>query len=217
VAIENTENLPIILASASPRRKELLALLGLAFQVVPSGVPEEADPSLDPREWGRILAEKKALAVAGLYPEKVTIGCDTVVARNGEVQDKPRDPRDARAMLRYLRGGWHEVITAVAVLHPAAGRGETGLAVTRVRMGDYSDADIDRYVASGEPMDKAGGYGIQGLGGRLVEAIEGCYNNVVGLPLCETAALLARLGIRPRPGPVCLLPSGLPCPRQPFG
>jgi septum formation protein len=191
----------------------LLASLEVLFRVIPSGIPEEAEPALAPQEWSRSLARRKARAVASRYPEAVTIGCDTVVVRDGKVQDKPRDPEDARSMLRYLRSGWHEVITALAVLHPAGGREETGLAITRVRMGDYSDADIDRYVASGEPMDKAGSYGIQGLGGRLVKEFDGCYNNVVGLPLCETARLLElfhiRAGLR---GPVCLLPSGHPCP-----
>jgi septum formation protein len=215
MAIENARifSPSIILASASPRRKELLSSLGLPFQVVPSQVPEEADPALQPLQWARILAEEKAQAVGSRYPGALTIGCDTVVARDGNVQDKPRHAEDARSMLRYLRGGWHQVITAVAVLHPAGGRSESGVAITRVRMGGYTDHDIDRYIASGEPMDKAGGYGIQGLGGRLVEEIEGCYNNVVGLPLCETAKLLERFGVCRSPEPVCLLPSGLPCPR----
>jgi septum formation protein len=139
---------------------------------------------------------------AGLEPAAtptVILGADTEVVLDGRLLGKPRDAVDAARMLRDLRGREHEVITGLAVVEtgPAgtAPRPETTSVTTRVRMGRYGDAEIDAYVATGEPLDKAGGYAVQGLGGRLVVAVDGCFTNVVGLPLTTTRALLARRGL----------------------
>lgn len=127
------------------------------------------------------------------------LGADTEVVLDGRLFGKPQDPADAIRMLRELRGREHEVITGLAVVEVgvagSAPRQETVAVTSRVRMGDYSDADIERYVATGEPLDKAGGYAVQGLGGRLVAAVDGCLSNVIGLPLTTTRALLARHGL----------------------
>lgn len=129
----------------------------------------------------------------------MVLGADTEVVLDGRLFGKPRDAADAGRMLRELRGREHEVITAVAVVAvgpdgPTADR-ETATVTSRVRMGDYSDAEIERYVGTGEPIDKAGGYAVQGLGGRLVAGVDGCLSNVIGLPLTTTRALLARRGL----------------------
>ena len=207
---------PLILASASPRRSALLAGLGLPFRVVPSGVPEVADPALPPEEMARQLARRKAGAVAAAQPGGLVIGADTLVVLEGTVLGKPVDAADAARMLRLLRGRWHQVISGVAVIDAATGRACVGAVTTQVLMGDYADSQIAAYVASGEPLDKAGAYAIQGLGGGLVARIEGCYNNVVGFPLCELAALLSTFDVVPDgAGPLCALPDGQPCPRLP--
>jgi septum formation protein len=128
------------------------------------------------------------------------LGADTEVVLDGRLLGKPRDPADAVRMLRELRGREHEVITGLAVVEVGAAgvppRPETAAVTSRVRMGDYSDADIERYVATGEPLDKAGAYAVQGLGSRLVAAVDGCLTNVIGLPLTTTRALLARHGLQ---------------------
>ncbi len=206
---------PIILASASPRRRALLRALNLPFTVAVSGVDEDAvDPALDPQTMVRLLARQKAEAVAREVRFGLVIGADTTVVLDELALGKPADPDDARAMLRRLRGRLHHVISGVAVIDAASGQTEVGAVITPVLMRDYTDAQIDAYVASGEPMDKAGSYAIQGLGGALVAEIDGCYNNVVGFPLCEAVALMARCGVAlPLAGPICLLPDGAPCPR----
>ena len=135
--------------------------------------------------------------------EGVVLGADTVVVVDGEPLGKPVSPDDARAMLRRLRGREHEVITAVAVVDARTGRSVTTAVTSRVRMGEYGEAEIDAYVASGEPLDKAGAYAIQGLGGALVAGLEGSLTNVVGLPLAETARLLAAFGVAVSARPAC--------------
>ncbi len=205
---------PLILASASPRREVLLRRLGLPFTVITSGASEEADPGVDPAALVRLLARRKAEAVAAILDGGIVIGADTAVVLGDVVLGKPADAADARRMLRLLRGKRHRVISGVAVVDAADGRAAVSAVSTDVVMAAYSDAQIDAYVMSGEPMDKAGAYAIQGLGGALVAGIDGCYNNVVGLPLCEVAALLAGFGIVPQSAdPVCALPDGRPCPR----
>jgi len=208
---------PIILASASPRRRELLAALGLPFRIITSGVPEDLPPDLDVEAGVRWLARLKAEAVAETLAEGLVIGADTVVVIDGLALGKPRDVADACRMLRLLRGRPHRVISGVAVFDAAARRsGAASTVTTTVYMRDYSDREIEAYALSGEPLDKAGSYAIQGLGGALVERIEGCYNNVVGFPLCEVAALLEGFAVMPDgAGPVCTLPGGEPCPRLP--
>lgn len=205
----------LVLASASPRRHELLNSLGLPFEVIPSGVDENADPDLDPAAMAQRLARAKALSVTMQLPAgTVVIGADTTVVLGGTPFGKPTDAADAARMLRLLRGKTHDVISGVAVTQAGTDRVVAGAVTTRVEMADYTDRQIAEYVASGEPLDKAGSYAIQGRGGALVAGIEGCYNNVVGLPLCEAAALLAVFGVVPPVAPpVCRLPSGAACPR----
>lgn len=179
----------LILASESPRRRELLATLGLPFEVRPSGIPEEFPPG-DPREGVTALALAKARAVARTVAAGVVLGADTAVVLEGTIFGKPEDAGDARRMLRALRGRRHEVITGLGLVEAPSGRVETATVVTGVRMASYDDATIEAYLATGEPFDKAGAYAIQGWGGRLVEAVEGCYTNVVGLPVTTTRGLL---------------------------
>jgi len=205
---------PLILASASPRRRELLAHLGLPFAVVPSAIDEHLAPASSISATVAELACRKARAVAVGLDAGLVLGADTVVVLGDEVLGKPADPRDAERMLRRLSGRSHEVITGVAVVDAASGRGERSAVVSVVRMREFVDAEIAAYVATGEPLDKAGSYAVQGGGGALVAAVEGCYANVVGLPLCETAAQLGRFGVPvTAEPPVCRLPSGEPCPR----
>lgn len=205
----------LILASGSPRRRELLAALGLPFEVITSGVDETIDPALAPAERVRQLAWQKAEAVAAtLSPGCIVLGADTDVFLGGLMLGKPTDPDDAARLLRLLRGRPHQVISGLAVLDTSSGRVQASTVTTQVMMAAYDETQIAEYVTSGEPMDKAGAYAIQGRGGALVEGISGCYNNVVGFPLCEVAALLAAFGLpAAAPGPVCQWPDGSPCPR----
>lgn len=185
----------VVLASASPRRRELLRTLCADFGTAPSGVDETLPPG-PPTEAAVQVALRKARAVAaGLRQGVVVLGADTLVVVDGEALGKPVDSADARRMLRRLRGREHVVVTGVAVVDTATGREATDAVVSRVRMADYSDAAIEAYVASGEPLDKAGAYAIQGQGGRLVERLEGSWSNVVGLPVEATRALLAAFGV----------------------
>ncbi|MFO8080075.1 MAG: Maf family protein [Armatimonadota bacterium] len=191
---------PLVLASASPRRTELLRRVGIPHDVRVSGVPEEADrPGADPAEVAEEHASEKALNVAAECAGRLVLGADTVVVVDGEVLGKPEDGADARRMLRRLSGRDHAVITAVALaLREESSAAAELLALehvrTRVEFRALSVEEIAAYVASGEPMDKAGGYGIQGRGALLVSEIEGCYFNVVGLPLSRTWELLSALG-----------------------
>lgn len=184
----------LVLASASPRREELLRQLGVPFEVLPSDL-EEALPSGPVREGVTALALAKARAVARCLTGAVVLGADTAVVLDGRVFGKPRSPEDARRMLQALSGRQHEVVTGVALVEAPAGRETATAVVTRVRMRRCAEAELDAYVATGEPLDKAGAYAIQGAGGALVEAVEGCYTNVVGLPLTTTRRLLEEWGI----------------------
>jgi len=184
----------VILASASPRRRELLQRICGEFRVEASGI-EEVLAGAPTAEAVAEVALAKARAVAGRVGEGVVLGADTVVVIDGEALGKPAGPDAARAMLRRLRGRPHEVITGVAVVDAASGRSEVTAVRTRVLMASVPDADLDAYVSSGEPLDKAGGYGIQGDGGALVAGFAGSYSNVVGLPLLATATLLNAFGV----------------------
>jgi septum formation protein len=161
-------------------------------------MPSDVEETLAPgplRESVARLALDKARAVAARLPDGVVLGADTIVVVDGLALGKPAGPDDARAMLRRLRGREHEVITGLAVVAADSGRAETTAVVSRVRMAAYDDAAIDAYVASGEPLDKAGSYAIQGAGAALVAGLDGSYSNVVGLPLEETARMLAAFGV----------------------
>jgi septum formation protein len=182
----------IILASASPRRRELLARLGIPFEVVVSGVDEEPWPREKPESYVLRNASEKARAVSARYPEAWILAADTIVVVNDEILEKPKSAQHALDMLRRLSGREHEVITGVCVRHPIpAGFREAADTVrTRVRFRALSSAEIDAYVATGEPMDKAGAYAIQGGAASFVESIDGSYDNVVGLPLETVRRLL---------------------------
>jgi septum formation protein len=203
----------LVLASASPRRRDLLLRLNVPFTVSVSGIEESIAADLPVEHLVGALAEAKARAVASVAAG-VILAADTVVLVGDDVLGKPRDAADATEMLRRLRGRVHEVLTGVAVLDASTDRIERRVVSTQVTMRDVGDVAIARYLATGEPLDKAGGYAIQGRGGALVAAFAGCFANVVGLPLCEVASLLAEFGVQAAcQGPICLLPGGWPCPR----
>jgi len=181
----------IVLASASPRRQELLQQVGCLFTVIPSGVVEDNSQVLPPEELAVSLAQSKALDVAAkVSSDDVVIGADTLVILNGKVFGKPRDLDDARQMLGELSGHEHRVVTAIAVV--CGGQLWTDYCSTVVKIRRLNTAEIERYLLTGEPMDKAGAYAIQGFGALLVECINGCYANVVGLPLVSLDKLLRR-------------------------
>jgi septum formation protein len=179
---------PVVLASASPRRVALLRQVGLAFTVVDPG-PDRAWPrGATPRHGVRALALDKARRVAERRADALVIGADTVVVARGERLGKPRDADEALAMLRRLHGRTHEVWTGVAVVHGREQR--TGAECTFVQFARLEEADLKTYVRTGEPLDKAGAYGIQALAGQFVRRIEGDYSNVVGLPLHRLRVIL---------------------------
>jgi len=184
----------LVLASASPRRRELVASLGIPFEVVASDVDETLDAVPLPEAVAR-LALRKARAVAPARPAAIVLAADTIVVIDDRALGKPAHAEEARQMLRALRGRSHEVMTGVAVVDAATGQSAVETVISRVTMDAYSDDAIERYVASGEPFDKAGAYAIQGAGGALVVALQGSRSNVVGLPLTVTAALLRRFGV----------------------
>jgi MAF protein len=186
--------LPIVLASASPRRRALIAIVGLPVEYREADVSEIPLPGERPAESALRLAREKAGKVAPSVTEGIVVGGDTVVVADGRILGKPADPDEARAMLRELRGREHQVITGVCLLDLATGGRFSEAVETRVWMRDYSDDEIERYVRSGSPLDKAGAYGIQDESFRPVDRIEGCYLNVVGLPLCAVARGLRALG-----------------------
>ena len=185
---------PLILASRSPRRAQLLGQLGLAFDMLPADVDERTRPGEEPGEHAERLAREKASAIARLRPDALVIGSDTVVVVGGAVLGKPRDPAEAITILMRLQGRRHTVVTGVAVasgldIYSAAER-------VQVVFRPFDERTAGEYVASGEPMDKAGAYGIQGLGAALVERIDGDYFAVMGLPIVRLLALLQRAGVR---------------------
>ncbi len=182
---------PLILASASPRRRELLAQIGLEFTVVIADIDETPLPGEVHTDYTLRLAEAKARAVLFLHPDSVVIGADTTVAIHGELLGKPRGAEDAARMLRLLSGRGHQVTTAVAVL--TSDRTLTAVETTAVFFSDMTDDDIAAYVAIGEPMDKAGAYAIQGRAAQWIPRIEGDYSNVVGLPLARLRGLLQQM------------------------
>lgn len=203
----------IVLASASPRRRELLGLLGIRFRAVAADIDEKNRHGLLPAELARALSQEKAFAIAKEAHDGLIIASDTIVALDGEVLGKPADEEEARAMLRRLRGRPHQVISAVTVLDASGGCLLTDHACTMVHMRRYSDEEIDLYIRSGDPMDKAGAYAIQNPEFRPAASFEGCYANVMGLPLCYLYRLLRRLevdGLR-RPALACMRFTGQPC------
>lgn len=182
----------MILASGSPRRRELLTHLAVPFRVVVSGEPEDS-PERDPARLAEELAGLKAGAVARSHPNAVVIAADTVVALDGELLGKPRDVAENRAFIRRLSGRTHQVYTGVTVI--SGGQAASGVERTNVTFRPLSEAEIIHYAATGEGLDKAGGYGIQGVGMALVERVDGDYSNVVGFPLALVIRLLRGAGV----------------------
>ncbi len=185
----------IVLASASPRRKQLLEQMGLKFDVIVSNIEEESPQGLAPEEISMELAYNKAMNVALQINEPaIVIGADTLVVKD-RILGKPKDEEDARQMLRMLQGQTHQVITGLALVNPWTGKVQKGYEKTLVEMAALTLQEIECYIKTGEPMDKAGGYGIQGLAGIFISRIEGCYFNVVGLPIHLLWKMLKEFGV----------------------
>lgn len=192
----------IILASQSPRRTELLKQLGLDFIVKTSDIDESNSMGLEATELVLHLAFEKARVVAseitgesGVNKGFIVIAADTVVVREGIILGKPNNSDDAFNMLKSLRGSWHEVMTGIVVIDVLNSKYTKSVEVTRVKMKELDDKTIRSYIDTGEPLDKAGAYGIQGLGAVLVERIDGCYFNVVGLPISKLSDILRNYGV----------------------
>lgn len=183
----------LILASASPRRAEILAMLGFEFEIVTTSAEDEPLDELDPVAHARAQARRKVAAVARLRPGATCIGADTIVVVDGAILGKPSSRADALVMQRQLRGRWHEVHTGLALQDTRGGRVLEAVETTAVRFHDWDDAVLQRYVDTGEGDDKAGAYAIQGFGAMLVEEIRGCYFNVMGLPVQRLVQLLRAL------------------------
>ena len=187
----------IILASASPRRRELLAQIGLDFTVLPASGEEKITKQI-PSEVVEELSGRKAEAVAEQIPDGIIIGADTVVCQDGEIMGKPKDEADALRMLRQLQGEMHSVFTGVTLIVKENGSvisKQTFSQETRVYLYAMTDEEIQDYIATGEPMDKAGAYGAQGRGAVFVRGIDGDFFNVMGLPLCRLDSMLKEAGV----------------------
>ena len=185
---------PIILASASPRRSELLESAGISFLVAPADICEDPFPDEEPVDHVLRLAEEKARAAAAVTEGRFSLGADTIVLCDGEIMGKPKDHADAQRMLKKLSGVPHEVVTGFAVFDRERNGAVCEAVRTKVYFKQLRDEEIDAYIATGCPFDKAGGYAIQGGAAHMVQKIEGSYTNVVGLPLCEVVEALRRMG-----------------------
>jgi septum formation protein len=211
----STTSVPLVLASGSPRRVALLAEFGGPFQTVVSDAPETIDPRLDPESQAVEIAEQKARTVASQLAAGIVLGADTIVVLDGTLLGKPVDAADATSMLHRLSGREHLVVTGIVVVDAESGLLRASAVTSVVGFRALTESEIAQYVASGEPSGKAGAYAIQGLGAGLISNLEGCFSNVVGLPLCETARLLSAAGVAINPTwPGCRLPDGTPCPRS---
>jgi septum formation protein len=185
----------IILASQSPRRKELLEQMGLSFEIIPARGEEEADASLPPAEYVKQLALHKAAEVAkGCKSDDIVIGADTIVVLDGQILGKPKNAAHAFKMLSSLSTRRHTVYTGLAILQGE--RQMLGVEATQVRFCSLTEQEILNYISTSEPMDKAGAYGIQGRGALLVDSIQGDFYNVVGLPICRLGRMLAGFGVK---------------------
>ncbi len=189
-------NRQLILASSSPRRSELLKQIGLEFRTIPCKVEETSPPGMKPCDLVEMLAARKARAVAVLLEDGIVIGADTVVVLDNQILGKPADLNDAVAMLRRLQGRSHEVYTGVALADAGRGKIIKDHVKTRVYFRPLEEAEIQKYVSTGEPLDKAGAYAVQGLAAMFITRLEGCYTNVVGLPLAKLADMLQEFGYR---------------------
>jgi len=176
---------PFILASASPRRQELLRSVGLKFKTVPAHVNENYLAGESPRQHVKRLSSDKAMVIAGKYPESWVLGADTIVVIDGLILGKPKNKTQAREMLQNLSGREHKVFTGFTIAHVAAAIYQTKVIQSAVRFKTISPKEMDWYVSCDEPYDKAGGYAVQGRGAYFIKSIRGSYTNVIGLPLCE--------------------------------
>ena len=188
----------VILASGSPRRRELLNLIGIPHEVRPANIDETVRPRENPRHFAERLAREKASAVATRDPNLITIGADTIVVINKKILGKPASAAQAATMLRQLSGREHTVVTAVAVSRGKKLR--SAVEEVRVRFRTLRPGEIDAYIATGEPMDKAGAYGIQGYGATIVECVDGDYFSVMGLSLVRLVGLMRDVGVKYRFG-----------------
>ncbi len=186
-----------VLASSSPRRRELLKSIGLEFDVVPSHIPEERAADETPEEYVARLSREKARAIAEKHPDRWIIAADTTVVLGDQVLEKPVDDADAKRMLSAISGDTHVVFTGVTLRRIEPVYADTHVTATEVRMLPMTQHDIDWYVATGEPRDKAGAYAAQGLGGMFIDSIHGSFTNVVGLPLASLFQMLRKAGIDP--------------------
>ena len=186
----------VILASASPRRLQLLRAAGIEFEVVASRVTEQRNPDEAPRDYALRMAREKAQAVSIRFPEAIVIGADTIVVCETQILEKPADPGDARRMLQMLSGRTHTVVTAFALAQGGKIL-EASPVESRVTFRKLAEAEIDDYIVTDEPFDKAGAYGIQGIGGGFIARVEGLRDNVMGLPTERVVAALARWGVTP--------------------
>jgi septum formation protein len=193
--IKPAEHPRLILASNSPRRRDLLTQAGLTFTVIPSEVDEHKVTMSDPNVFVRTLAESKAINIAQKYPSSWVIGADTIVVIDNQILGKPDSADAARGMLKRLSGNIHHVFTGYCVCCKRKAHLFTDVVKTDVCFKSLSDKEIEWYLQTGEPFDKAGGYGIQGIGSVLVKSIKGSYTNVVGLPVCEVLDVLIKEGI----------------------
>ena len=184
----------LILASESPRRYELLKQVSLDFDVIPSGIEEDYIKGESPRKHVLRLAEAKALDVGNRHPDRWVLAADTIVYVDHSILGKPKSREEAKKMLRRLSGKEHRVLTGFSVRHLEKGKGDREDVQTAVRVKRLTPAEMEWYVETGEPFDKAGGYAIQGMGSFMIESIKGSYTNVVGLPVCELIQMLCRLG-----------------------
>ena len=184
----------IILASGSPRRRDLLRMVGIDFEVCLCEIDETETGA--PEEVVKRLAVKKAKAAFLLHPNRYILAADTLVYAGGKNLGKPQDSSDAFAMLKLLQGAWHEVYTGVCLVSGDISQAKSAVEMTRVQFISLSDREIDTYIASGEPFDKAGAYAIQGIAGMFISRIEGSYSNVVGLPLHLVKALFQEVKIK---------------------
>jgi septum formation protein len=191
----------LVLASASPRRQELLRKAGISFTVQPADIDETPLANEPPRDYAERLAREKALAVSQAQLKNYVLGADTIVVIEDQMLGKPRDTDDAARMLRLLAGRTHAVITGVCLVSPATscqlpvtGKTKTASETTLVTMDEISDAEIHAYISTGEPMDKAGAYAIQGMASRWIPRVEGDYSNVVGLPVALVYKMLRVAG-----------------------
>ncbi len=185
----------IILASQSPRRKKLLEQIGLKIKVVPSNIDEKLNPRLSPKGQAETLSLEKAEMVAEKYPDAVIIAADTIVDSNGDILGKPKSIDEAKRMIKKLQGKTHTVITGFTITNTATKKTITDSVETKVSFRKLNESEIKNYVKKENPMDKAGAYGIQGVGVTLLEKINGDFSNVVGLPLSKVIPALKKFGI----------------------